>query len=324
MRNIKLTIEYDGTAYCGWQIQPNGMTVQAVLKRAIEKMAGHPVTLTGASRTDAGVHALGQVANFKTEKKISCDGFLKGLNSMLPEDIAIKKVEEVPDDFHAKRSACGKHYRYLVAFGGSRPALLRNRVWYVGTQYVAQDFSPANISRGGVPSPPQNRKPAEEGLPYKAVRYDIVKKLNTAAQSLVGTHDFSAFCGSGDCNRSKVREIYSIEARVIPSESEGARARSCHPRGIRHSRDSGNPVFLNAWDSHFRGNDILLAIDIKGNGFLKYMVRNIVGTLIRPRKGLNSKLQPDPKICKILEGRDRRKAGVTAPACGLYLVEVFY
>ncbi len=292
MRNIKLTIEYDGTAYCGWQIQPNGTTVQAVVKRAIEKMVGHAVNLIGASRTDAGVHALGQVANFKTAKNIPCYGFLKGLNSLLPDDISIKGCQEVPSDFHAKRSARGKHYRYLLAFGGSRPALFRNRVWHVGSQYVAegfspprsvaQDFSPANISRSKDP------------------HYNIAKKLNRSAQALVGTHDFSAFCASGDSNRSKVREIYSIKARVIPSGGEGSRV-------------------------HI-GHMTVIAIDIKGKGVLKYMVRNIVGTLIRPR-GLNSIFKPDPKICKIsdiLRSRDRKQAGVTAPACGLYLVEVYY
>lgn len=293
MRNIKLIIEYDGTAYCGWQVQPNGVTVQAVLKRAIEKMVGHAVTLTGASRTDSGVHALGQVANFKTPKNIPCDGFLNGLNSLLPEDIAIKNVEEVPDDFHAKRSAKGKHYRYLIAFGRSRPVLMRNRAWYVGN-VVAPFMGPKEC--------PMNR----------ATTHTIAKNINKAAQPLVGLHDFSAFCASGDHNRSKVREIYSIRANVIPSACLPARQAS---EGSRELKFSGSVVH------HRRTQDdmTILAIDIKGGGFLKYMVRNIVGTICKLKK-----LKSDPNIYKILGSRDRTQAGVTAPACGLYLVEVFY
>jgi len=263
MRNIKLTIEYDGSGFSGWQVQPRARTVQDVLQKALGKMTGKKVTLQGASRTDACVHALAQVANFRTESKIACKNFVDGLNSLLPDDVSIKDACDVAPDFYAKRDSKGKHYRYLIMTGPARPALMRNRVWFI-----------------------KNAVPA-------------VDNINAAAQALVGEHDFSAFCASGDTNKSKVRRIDRIEASVIPAKA-----------GI-----SGNEL-----DSRLRGNDTcLITIDITGNGFLKYMVRNIVGTL------LNSKLKPDPKNLKmILESKDRKKAGVTAPASGLYLVEVFY
>lgn len=276
MRNIKLTIEYDGTAYCGWQVQPNGVTVQAVLQKAIRKMAGHKIDLQGASRTDSGVHAYAQVANFKTSSKIPCIGFLRGLNSLLPEDIVVRNVEEVPLEFHAKRDARAKHYRYLIVFGETRPAILRDRVWFAPT------------------------KVGHPALGRQTLVWEIAKKINKAAQALVGTHDFTSFCGAGDNNKTKVREIYGIQAHVIASRREAA-WQSPELNGIASA-------------CGLAMTNQLIAIDIIGSGFLKYMVRNIVGTLV----------EMPQQMKKILAACDRKKAGVTAPACGLYLVEVKY
>lgn len=255
MRNIKLTIEYDGKDYCGWQVQPNGRTVQAEVCRAVKKMVGHDVVIIGSGRTDSGVHALAQVANFATTSKISCDGFLKGINSILRGDVSIRSVEDVPPDFHAKRSARSKHYRYLIYTGRSKPALLRDRVWHLKT----------------------NLKPAK-----------IVSIFKKAAKPLVGEHDFSSFCAVDDGNHSKVRKILKMEAR---------------------SR------------KHEAGGDVI-EINIVGTGFLKHMVRNIVGTLVM---ALKCKGGDHAKFIKnILDSKDRKKAGVNAPACGLYLVKVKY
>jgi len=274
MRNIKLILEYDGTAYSGWQIQPNGITVQSLLQKVVRKMTGEETKVIGASRTDAGVHALGQAANFKTSSKISCFGFLRGLNSMLPADISVKSVEDVSPDFHAKKSAKGKHYRYLLYLGGSRPAILRDKVWW--------------LRKFQLSSPTPNLYGEEMG---RVVR------------PLIGIHDFSAFCAAGDANRCKIREIFDIKVDVaseIPA-----------------------PCLLHA-GTGFAGmvGGQLLAIDIKGNGFLKYMVRNIVGTVVE------SLSLPEGKRVKfiksVLAGKDRKKAGVTAPASGLYLVKVIY
>jgi tRNA pseudouridine38-40 synthase len=251
MRNIKLTIEYDGTAYCGWQIQPNGKTIQALVQNAIFKMTGKKSALLGSSRTDAGVHAIAQVANFKTESKISCDGFLRGLNSLLPDDIVIKNVEDVPFSFHSKNDAKGKHYRYLILLAKSRPALLKNRAWHLRRNQ--------NVD---------------------------VTLMQKAARVLVGKHDFTSFCASGDTNHSKVRQIDEIKVKTV--------------------KFSPIPVL----------DSILIAIDIFGGGFLKFMVRNIVGTLVS--------VLSSGEMKKILEAKDRKKGGITAPPRGLYLISVKY
>ncbi|MDO9462825.1 MAG: tRNA pseudouridine(38-40) synthase TruA, partial [Deltaproteobacteria bacterium] len=114
MRNIKLILEYDGTAYCGWQRQVNGLSIQEVLEEKIGVMTGEAVKVIGSGRTDAGVHAINQAANLKTASKIPIDGFLRGLNSLLPQDIAVKEVCEVPADFHARYSALEKVYLYRI------------------------------------------------------------------------------------------------------------------------------------------------------------------------------------------------------------------
>ncbi|MBI2091748.1 MAG: tRNA pseudouridine(38-40) synthase TruA [Deltaproteobacteria bacterium] len=251
MRNIKLIIEYDGTAYCGWQIQPNGVTVQALIQNAVSKMTGKKAVLLGASRTDAGVHAIAQAANFKTESKISCEGFRRGLNSLLPNDIVIKNAEDVPISFHAKNNAKGKHYRYLILLAKSRPAILKNRAWHL-------------------------RKNQNINAVF----------MQKAAKALVGKHNFTSFCASGDANCTKVRQIDAIKVKTVKFS------------------------LIPALDS------TLIAIDVFGGGFLKFMVRNIVGTLVSVLSAGEMK--------KILEAKDRKKAGVTAPACGLYLVSVKY
>lgn len=266
MRNLKLTIEYDGTDHCGWQIQSNGVTVQGLIEKALAKMTGKKVRIIGASRTDAGVHAFGQTANFHTASKISCDGFLKGLNSLLPDDISIRRVEEAAMDFHSKNCALGKHYRYLIYCSVPKPAILKDRVWHL---WNAPD----------------------------------IKKLKRNARPLVGVHDFSAFCASGDTNRSKVREIKKIACSVILSKAKD-------PINTIGSGRSFVPLIGPQDDIR------LIAIDIIGTGFLKYMVRNIVGTMV----GAASPAE----MSKILASRDRRRAGKTAPACGLYLMRVFY
>ena len=189
MRNIKLIIEYDGSRFSGWQVQLRVRTVQELIQNALRKMAGEKVMLQGASRTDAGVHAFAQVGNFRTASKITCQSFMDGLNSLLPDDISIKDACEVAPDFHAKRDSKGKHYRYLIMTGAARPAIMRNRAWFI-----------------------------------KGAKLDATT-MQTTAQALVGEHDFSAFCASGDTNKGRVRTIESIKVHVIASP-KGARQSS--------------------------------------------------------------------------------------------------
>jgi tRNA pseudouridine38-40 synthase len=174
MRNIKLTIEFDGTCYHGWQQQDNALTVQEVITKAIEKLTEEKCNLTGSGRTDAGVHALGFVANFHTGSSIPPSKFSYALNALLPEDISILKSEEVSHDFHARFSATGKKYRYQIHNSKIKSAFLRNRAYNVPTSYLD------------------------------------VEKMREAAGHFIGTHDFKAFMASGSSLENTVRTINSV------------------------------------------------------------------------------------------------------------------
>jgi len=244
-RNIKLTVEYDGTGLAGWQRQDNGPTVQEHLETALAEMTRTAVAVIGASRTDAGVHATGAVCNFHTEADIPLHGFRRGLNALLPPAIAVVSADEVPDDFHARFSARGKHYRYTVLARPDRSPLQRDRAWY-------------------------RSRPIDEAA------------MRAAAAHLVGEHDFEAFRAAGCSAAHAVRRIARIDvARQGPDRVE---------------------------------------IDVLGNAFLRNMVRIVAGTLVEVGEGRRQAAE----IPEILASRDRERAGQTAPAHGLCLVEVFY
>ena len=174
MKNIKLVIEYDGTSYHGWQSQINSLTIQDTIEGAIKKLTGEDAALTGSSRTDVGVHALGQVANFKTGSSIPPVKFSDALNSILPRDIVIKASCEVDAEFHSRFSSTGKKYRYLIYNSTCRSALLRNRAYHV----------------------PHN-------LDFKAMK--------KAAGYFLGTHDFAAFRrAAGSNTKTTVRTIHDL------------------------------------------------------------------------------------------------------------------
>jgi len=246
-RNIKLTLEYDGTAYHGWQSQDNAVTVQDTVTAAVCRLTGEDCSLTGSSRTDAGVHALGFVCNFFTESKIPADKFSYALNTLLPDDIVVVKSEEVPPDFHSRYSAKAKQYRYLIYNSVFPSAILRHRAYHV---YYKLD----------------------------------VDAMNEAAAYFAGTHDFLAFCAADTSVKTTVRTIKEAVVRRLPQD------------------------------------DRLIELSITGDGFLYNMVRIIAGTLVEVGFG---KLSPQD-IPDIIAGLDRRRAGRTAPAHGLYLAEVFY
>ncbi|MFV9568477.1 tRNA pseudouridine(38-40) synthase TruA [Thermoanaerobacter mathranii] len=173
MRNIMIVVEYDGTNYHGWQYQKNAITVQEVLQKAIKKVTGEEVNLIGASRTDTGVHALYQVANFKTNTKIPAEKLPYALNSVLPDDIVITQAKDVEDSFHARYSAKRKRYKYLILNRKFRMPTMRNYCWHI--------------------SYPLN-----------------VEKMKKAATYLIGTHDFSAFKASGSSKTSTIRTVYDL------------------------------------------------------------------------------------------------------------------
>lgn len=174
MKNIKLTIEYDGTEYCGWQRQQNGLSIQQVIEEGLERITGDQITITGSGRTDSGVHARGQVANFFTNASIPAERFSYALNSVLPRDIRIVDSEEVSPDFHARYSAKGKRYRYAI--------LLNPHGTAIGHRY------------------------------YYHIRQSLdVDKMAQACRDLIGTYDFKAFQAYGSSVKTTERTIYTAE-----------------------------------------------------------------------------------------------------------------
>ncbi|MDO8643630.1 MAG: tRNA pseudouridine(38-40) synthase TruA [bacterium] len=243
MNTFKLILEYDGTDFSGWQLQPGERTVQGVLEKGLKQISGQKIRVTGASRTDAGVHALGQVVHFRASLKMPLNRLRHSLNAVLPEDLSVLKVTLAPSDFHAIRSARKKTYIYSIWNSPVRPVLARKTTWHLW-----QDLD--------------------------------LKKMREAASFLKGRHNFLAFEGTKASSQTKEREIYSIKIR------------------------SGQPI----------------QIEFTANGFLKYMVRNMVGTLVDVGLG---KWNPQ-EIQRILHSRNRQQAGRTAPAQGLFLKKVFY
>jgi len=167
-RNIRLILEYDGTQFCGWQVQPRKRTIQGEIEQALERVLKEKINLIGAGRTDAGVHALGQVANFKTKNKLKLEGIFKGLNSLLSPDIVVKSIKETRKDFHSRFSAKSRTYRYRIFLG--RTAVLRNFVW--------------------------------------EVRHNLdTSKMANAAKEILGKHDFSSFCVAKSSKQSNICNI---------------------------------------------------------------------------------------------------------------------
>ena len=245
MRNLKMTLAYDGTEFCGWQVQPNQITVQGTIQTVLTEIDGAPVTAHGSGRTDAGVHALGQAASFNLSNPIPVENLSRAMNHLLPDAIRVLKVEEAVRDFHARRSAVAKTYEY--------------RIW-------REDVCAPFLSRYVCPHP-----------------YPLDEDAMTEAASLfAGTHDFCSLAAAGgEEKQTTVRTIYSSQLH----------------------RDGGCLIYR-----------------VRGNGFLYRMVRNMVGTLLDVGRG---NLKPDD-VGRILASKERSEAGPTAPARGLFLVEVDY
>jgi len=240
-----LTIAYDGTNYCGWQVQENAQSIQALVQKALQIALRHPLDLTGSSRTDAGVHASGQTAHFDTDENINLGKLRISLNALLPTDIRVSEITPTPTDFHARYSATSKIYHY-----------------HLHLDPISDPFT--KLYRHQVYGP-----------------FDI-EKLKIGAQFFIGTHDFTSFANVKEAPQSDaVRTIQRID--IVPQKG-----------GIR--------------------------LEFEGDGFLYKMVRNITGTLLDIAAG---KLKPE-EIPSIFKLRDRRKAGSSAPAQGLFLVQIIY
>jgi tRNA pseudouridine38-40 synthase len=291
---IKLTLAYDGTSFVGWQRQANGVSIQQLVEGALEPVEGRPVAVIGAGRTDAGVHALGQVATVPLTASIDTDALARALNARLPDDVRVLDVAEAPPEFHARFSARAKRYRYRIVNAPVQSPFERRYAWHV-------------------PQP----------LDLDAMR--------RAAGGLVGRHDFAAFQAAGSAVASTERTLFNVECREAPlhfSAPVGPHPHSlalggaASPRFPAAPRAGRRPV-SSADSPASRGRAMqarLIEIEIRGDGFLRHMVRNIGGTLVEVGHGRRS---PE-SVADTLASRDRSRAGPTAPAHGLFLVDVEY
>ncbi len=244
MRTILMTVEFDGTDYVGWQAQKNGVAVQNVVELALTQVLKEEVRIHSSGRTDAGVHARGMAAHFRTERNIPLSAFREGVNGFLPRDVVIREVREMPEKFHARYSAQGKWYRYTIFNSEMRSPLADRTAWHL---------------RGDL-------------------NLDLIR---SAAELLVGKHNFQAFRTSGCVAKTSIRDIFQID---IVADRE------------------------------------LVYIDVKGSGFLRNMVRIMVGTLAEVGLGK----RPADDLKKLLLGEEGLTSGPTAPARGLCLQEVWY
>jgi len=324
-RNLKLALAYDGTDFAGWQVQPDRVSVQGTLLSAFEHLTGEKTLPQGSGRTDAGVHALAQVATVTTNSPIPTDNLIRALNDILPRSIRILAAEEMPPEFHARRSAVAKTYRY-------------------------------HIYRGAICSPFQARYVYHHPYPLDESR------MIQAAALVEGEHDFTSFAAVDPEKRKEApatdkekletktslqtnagfatnqAELEANSARPEPSKAEldldNSRPETnkagleldnagleTNKAGLKTNKADLEPnnvrtIFLSQWQRH--ADELIYTV--RGNGFLHHMVRNLVGTFLMVGKGSLSIAD----VKRILELRDRSAAAATAPASGLFLVSVEY
>jgi tRNA pseudouridine38-40 synthase len=242
--NFKAVIQYDGTNYSGWQIQPNNVTIQGTIQQILHKITEEKITIHASGRTDAGVHALGQVASFKIEKVMKASSLQSALNSLLPQDIRIIHLSEAPDEFNAQYNANSKEYQYQI-FSGKVLSPFLYRYFY-----------------------------------HLSIELDIAE-MKKAAKKFIGEHDFSAFKSAESTCKNYIRKVFQSD--IVSNK------------------------------------DIIYYI-VVANGFMHYMVRTMVGTLIEVGRG---KI-PAEQIEEIITSKNRAKAGATAPPQGLFLIKANY
>jgi tRNA pseudouridine38-40 synthase len=242
-----MTLSYDGTAYGGWQMQVNRHTIQAEVERALQIVTGQSVRVVASGRTDAGVHAIGQVVSFACDIHLPDDVLRRALDANLPKDIVALDVREAPQGFHAIRDTVRKRYRYHIQDGPLRDVFARHHAWYI---------------------------------PH---RLDVWA-MSQAGRLLIGRHDFSSFEAAGSRRANSVRTIFDLSVR-------------------RQADEHLDQV----------------VIEVEADGFLYNMVRNIVGTLVQVGRGK----QPVNWVAEVLQAKDRKTAGMTAPPEGLTLMRVW-
>ena len=260
-RVLKLTIAYDGTAYVGWQRQAEGVSIQGLLEDALARLDGAPVIVHGAGRTDAGVHALGQVASARVTTALERLVIGRALNAILPGDVRVVSVENAAPEFHARYSAIGKAYEYRIWQGDVQPPFARTWSWHIPRPIDAD-------------------------------------AMDRAARRLEGRHDFSAFQSAGSRVATAVRTVAraGVEVREPSAETWGDSGAAAGPGGR------------------------LVVVRLEADGFLRHMVRAVVGTLVEVGEGRRE----EASTAALLESRDRAASGATAPPHGLVLVRVIY
>ncbi|WP_092051001.1 tRNA pseudouridine(38-40) synthase TruA [Planctomicrobium piriforme] len=264
MRNIRLRVAYDGTRYSGWQVQPGRTTIQGCIEAAVKSLTGETVSLLCAGRTDAGVHALGQVANFSTQAKIPAAKWRPALQMHLPEDIVILESDEVPAEFHSTFSAISKRYRYVIRNHLVDDPFVRKYSW--------------------------------------RITYELdVAAMQTAANCLLGTHDFRSFESHWPNKATSVRTVSDLTIRRISG---------WQPFVPLALADQGSG----------EGQGEYICLEIEADGFLYNMVRAITGTLVYVGRGAWTV----EDVQRVLAAQDRSIAGGTAPACGLFMIRVNY
>ncbi len=291
MNNYKLTIQYDGTRYSGWQKQGNTAdTIQGKIETVLQKWLREDIEIHGSGRTDAGVHALCQVTNFKTSAALSCPQIMAALNQYLPQDVRITSVTQVDPRFHARLNAKQKHYRYQIDNGSAADVFDRKYMTrFADTDYfyklcrqtghLSATFGDNSVD-SDISRPSERNKVASNNTMPPQIIYDL-EAMQKAADLLCGEHDFKSFCDNKRMKKSTVRTITNLTIR-----------------------NENNKIIL----------------DFYGNGFLYHMVRILTGTLLEVGIGLKS---PED-IPTILQAQKREAAGFTAPPQGLFLMNVTY
>jgi tRNA pseudouridine38-40 synthase len=273
---FKLTLAYDGTDFVGWQRQASGVSVQGLLEEALSELDGRAVPVMGAGRTDAGVHASGQVAGISLTREIESDALIRALNTRLPQAVRVVAAAKVPASFHARFQARSKTYEYRIWNADVMSPFERAYTWHV---------------------------------PFPSLNVDA---MTAAASRLEGRHDFAAFQAAGADAHDTNRIVFASTLRVLPvSLANGGTGLADSATGFA---DGALPAPENTAAA------ALITYRITGSGFLRYMVRTIIGTLVEIGRGRRS----SDWIAEVLESRERARAGPTAPAEGLFLVRVDY
>ena len=271
MPAFRVVLAYDGTDFVGWQRQAAGVSVQGLLEEALRELDERDVAVTGAGRTDAGVHALGQVAAFSIERPLTTDAVVRALNARLPDAVRVLSAEEALPSFHARFDARAKSYRYRICNADVISPFERRYAWHVPG--------------------------ALDGAAMRA-----------AAQMLEGVHDFAAFQSTGSNVRTTEREIFSSRLQIAD-----CRLQIDWAIKSAESAESAESAICNSQSA-------IIAYEITGSGFLRHMVRAIVGSIVEVGRGRH----PPEWMAEVLASRDRGRAGPTAPAGGLFLVSVTY